>query len=102
MFTVHSELPTPPNSQEHSSIHNGLSPRSGNMKHDVREGTYVGKRGKEFMDYMIQCGTFPSSAFLLYPGRGKYPGQNENTQATLKIPRPYQIFHFDTKTAHRW
>ena len=28
------------------------------MKYDVREGTYVGKRGKEFMDYMIQCGTF--------------------------------------------
>ena len=35
-----------------------VSPNNVNMKYDVREGTYVGKRGKEFMDYLIQCGKF--------------------------------------------
>merc|ERR1712178_263803 len=43
-------------------IHSGISPSNDNMKHDVREGTYVGKRGKEFMDYMIKCGCPPSDA----------------------------------------
>ena len=31
------------------------------MKYDVREGTYVGKRGKEFLDYLIQCGMFATN-----------------------------------------
>ena len=28
------------------------------MKCDIKEGTYVNKKGKDFMDFMIKCGKF--------------------------------------------